>query len=247
MINNDFGENIDEKKLKNILRTLKNKVYNANPKTVCINCPGKKEVTADCCRIDNPPMYYVEFMNIIDYISTRMSQLELKELSYRCYVAFFNDEPTIQCVFLSGKSDCAIYKARPQNCRNYGIVAPDEWTDRQKNVAKKRNVEINDLPMCQQCPNVDIKGKEGKEKDWNYLKSNQNKIYTRLVDIEKEAGCEESNIVCGATNMSFPMHYLLLLVGPDKLDDLTGVRAVINKDSLLKQDFLSKLKSSLGL
>jgi len=247
MIKNYFGVDVDYSKLKDIFRKLKSKVYKANPQTVCINCPGKEEVTADCCRIDNPPVYFIEFIHIMEYISNNFSQDELKELSYKCYEAFFNDEPTFPCIFLKDKSTCTVYKARPQNCRNYGIVPPDEWSERQKNVAQKRKVAIEDLPMCEQCPNVDIKGKEGKDKDWANLRSNQNKVYSRLIEIEKEIGCAEDNIASGATNINFPMHYLLHLIGPDKLDELTAVREVVKKDILLKQNILSKFRSSLGL
>ena len=67
-----------------------NKLYKKIPNAVCIKCPGKKCVEADCCKSFSPPMMLVEFLNILDKIEKELSKEKKSELILKCIKSVLN-------------------------------------------------------------------------------------------------------------------------------------------------------------
>ena len=108
------------------------RLYKKIPNAVCIKCPKKKSIEADCCKTFSPPMMLVEFLNILDEIEKTLCKEKKTELIIKCIKSVLNINISKKCVLLSKNNKCICYNRRPMNCRMFGLYTKEEWSDRLK-------------------------------------------------------------------------------------------------------------------
>ena len=105
--------NTNSIKIKKKLKKLQ-KLYSKIPPTICNFCPKKKTVEADCCKHFSPPMYFVEFLDILKTIE-KWEPEDRSSLLSSCWRTFLNIDIVRPCVLLD-QTLCSIYEARPFSC-----------------------------------------------------------------------------------------------------------------------------------
>lgn len=235
-----FNLDIDKKVLDKLLNKLK-EFYDKLPVTICHNCPNKEKNEADCCRIDNPPIYLIEFLNIIYYYFENKTTSELNDLIYRCYEWLFDLSKHIPCIFLNEPNICEIYNKRCFNCRNYSLVPDDEWEERRKLFIETTG-EKHDL-MDKQCTNVRIESPKFLIRNSVQNKKIQDDVFNNIMKLDAKLGINIKEVYKNKTRMSFPLHLLLFFLGPDKLDYFLTVRELVGNDEEKKKDLLKNIKN----
>ncbi len=241
-VHNFFGISIDTEleELKNNFQKLEN-LYKKIPNTICLFCPKKTTVEADCCKHFSPPMYLIEFINSLKEIQL-LSKEDENKLLFSCYKSFLNPNIIRPCVLLKDTL-CSIYSTRPFSCRVYPSYPKKEWENRLNTVAKEWNIPISEIPMKDQCPNVKVKGMPNK-----LTAKDENEIFKNICDIDitlfdsPEFGQELA--YSAATYLPFDAHYLLMKIGADKLEELSDIRSLLIKE---KEDMLLKNTDSIRL
>ena len=248
LLNGDRG--VYEAKIKEL-----DAIYNKMPKTKCIKCPGKNKVEADCCEAFSPPMVLVEFFNVLNTIGD-MSEEEEKDLRYRCFEAMLNDNLAKPCTLLYG-TKCGAYSARPFSCRMFGLYAQIEWDERLKRLSAELGIPENQVPFHKQCNQVKVKKKSKK-----ITREKSDNLFGRacMLDVDlfynKETGKEL--VFESRTYLPFHIHYLLMKIGPDKLDDIASMRLKLDetkqgkldpeeyeKEKKKVEEFLEELKKTI--
>lgn len=221
---NGFGIDIDTGSLETIkLINDLNDLYKKIPKTKCINCPGKKGVEADCCKVFSPPMLLIEFVHILKSIE-RNSEEELKDLYYRCFESYLNPSHEKRCVLLNDDDQCIVYDARPFSCRMFGLYEEKEWENRLKDISIETGLDQKNVPFAKQCDGIQIKKKKVKVK--NITRGMSNYIYKHIHYLDINLFPEEwikdaAALVMGSyTYLSFDAQYLLMKAGQEKLESL---------------------------
>jgi Fe-S-cluster containining protein len=204
-----------------------NRLYKKIPNVVCVKCPKKKKIEADCCKSFSPPMLLVEFLHILDQIETTMNKEKKIELILKCIKTVLNTDISKECVLLNKNNQCSCYDRRPMNCRMFGVYTKEEWSDRLEKLKETFDCDIKDIPFYRQCKNVKIKGKK---KKISRLESDM--IFHDIYDIDmnffenKKQGREI--VFDSKTYLPFHIHYLLINMGPDLLDNLVIMREGIS-------------------
>ncbi|MCK5615495.1 YkgJ family cysteine cluster protein, partial [Candidatus Pacearchaeota archaeon] len=251
-IHNGYGIDIDTKSLEmfKLYGELKD-LYSKIPKTKCLNCPGKKGVEADCCKVFSPPMLLIEFLHILRSIEDD-SEEERKDLYYRCFESYLNPSYEKRCVLLNDDNQCIVYNTRPFSCRMFGLYEEQEWEDRLKSITEE--IKINEtsetpdeenVPFAKQCKGIKIKKK--KEKIKSITKGTSDYIYKHIhyLDINvfpEELAKDAAAVVMGSyTYLPFVAQYLLMQIGQEKLDNLATMKITVRK--LEKEDKLKFAKN----
>ena len=196
-------------------------LYQKIPATKCLFCPKKKTVEADCCETFHPPFFLTEFLNAF-----RETKKWPKEKQYDLYITciktFLNPEIHKPCALLD-KPLCSVYMGRPFSCRMYGQYSQKEWAGRLENVKKALGLEKEEIPMYEQCPNVEATGtpKTISKEMSDYVFDSIQKLDRKLFQDEKVAKELEKT---AATYLTFDAHYILLHAGPELLETLTDIR-----------------------
>lgn len=251
MKNNDINEkcnhpffnlDIEKRNLEKLFHKLKN-CYSSLPVTTCQNCPNKDKNTADCCRIDNPPIYLIEFLNIIYYYFENKTIEEFNDIVFKCYEWLFDLSKHIPCIFLKEPNICEIYNKRGFNCRNYSLVPDDEWEERRKLFVELTG-EKHDL-MDKQCTNVRIESPKFLIRNSAQNKKIQDDVFNNIIKLDARLGINIKEVYNNKTRMSFPLHLLLFFLGADKLDYFLSIREVISNDAEKKKDLLNNIKEMI--
>jgi len=235
-------------KTKNILKKLQ-KQYDKIPATVCHFCPQKMTVEADCCKHFSPPMYLSEFVAILKIVE-KWNQEEKLDLLSSCFESFVNHDIVRPCPLLGADNRCKIYQSRPANCRFYGQYSDPEWQKRLKKVSEEWEISIDEIPMKKQCgcPNVDFSRKDAK----SLALKEENDIFEEIAELDVEfleenaiiknglTNFERDLVYSGKTYLSFDAQYLLIFIGPDNLEKLADMRAILREKN--KQLKAGKIK-----
>lgn len=210
----------------------------------------------DCCKAGCPPMYYSEFIYLLDYFNSELNLNKKKKVLNRCIDNYFSMEIVKPCPLFS--DGCLVYKARPINCRIYGIVPDCKYVQRRKRNSDKFTMsaeeiksqmgleKIQDIPLYEQCKCVKII-KNGKEKNEKISTILYDDIFKKLVEIEgkflSDFNIKDSN----NSYKTFHDHYLFKLVGETTLKKWTAIRMAIGNDSILLKDIVGKMKNNLKI
>lgn len=239
-------------------------LYNKIPATICNFCPKKKEVEADCCKHFSPPMYLLEFLNVFEDID-KLKKDQKIELIVGCVKSFLNPDIVRPCVLLNGIL-CSVYKSRPFSCRFYGQYPKAEWKKRLETISSEWGIPVDDIPMKDQCGKPNVTYEKNNQKPIGVKKEND--IFKDIAKLDvklfsdKKIG--ESIVYSSKTYLPFDMHYLLLMMGPDYLEELASIKILlINKKEGVKngssdpidlmkfekevKDFIQEFENSLRL
>jgi Fe-S-cluster containining protein len=137
-----FGVNLSSNQIPSMILEVQ-KIQNKVPESKCLGCPSRggigNEVVADCCRKASPPLYYIEFLSVLQHIETTWNKKERADLLMSCFRTFLNVEEEKPCVLLNLEtSACRVYRKRWTNCRTYGMVTEKDWEARAKFVVSER-------------------------------------------------------------------------------------------------------------
>lgn len=66
------------------------------------------------------PLYAVEYLNIVDYVTEHFSETDRERLLSH------DEERPLRCPFLTTEGGCSIHPARPLACRTYGILSQED-------------------------------------------------------------------------------------------------------------------------
>jgi len=224
----------DSEQTKDLLKRL-NKLYKKISKTKCIQCPLKKGVEADCCKTFSPPLHLIEFVNILNDIVGESSLQDKRVLLNDCFKSFLSSENEKPCVLLKG-TECSIYKTRPFACRMFGQYDKDEWERRLKIFSEELGLSPEKVPFYEQCEGVDVVKKQDvkkisrKKSDLLYLELHYLDIglFKDLTKKEGEEDLKEQDgkeiVFASMTYTPFDVHLLSVRIGPDKLDELAGIK-----------------------
>jgi Fe-S-cluster containining protein len=204
-----------------------------------------------CCNAGCPPMYFVEFINVLDYINENVSQKVLSKIASKCIDNYFSDEVIKPCPLFD--DGCLIYDARPVNCRLYGQIPDEEYKKRQERESnefvmsaqeikiKMGLKDIEDVPLYNQCPHVEpIKDTGGIIDSERY-----NQIFEILNDIEHTFLSAMDLSIDLTSYKTFHDHYLWFTVGEDMLEKWTILKIYLSDDPILKNDFIEKMKDNI--
>lgn len=109
-------------------------IYDSIPMNNCKRC-------TDCC-LDTPEVFFIEFINILKYLSDNFSKEEKDKVAQK----LVNDELTSlisedrRCAFLDG-NNCIIYERRPIQCRLPPFHSKQDYEET-KAARLKRNTEL---------------------------------------------------------------------------------------------------------
>ena len=204
-----------------------NKIYKKIPKTKCDKCPGKKKVESDCCKTFSPPMLFSEFINIVSDVSKNKNDAEIKELIVASIKTFLDISDVKECVLLE-KNRCIVYEQRPFSCRMFGLYSSEEWSDRLKKISEHKKCKIEELPFYKQCKGI---SKTGKTKKISRLHSDI--LFRDLHDLDVKIFPDDKIgkkfVFQSKTYMPFYVHFLLINLGPQMLENLAIIREDLEK------------------
>jgi Fe-S-cluster containining protein len=208
-------ENLERASSSQQLRRTLNRIYQQIPQTTC-------RQRAHCCR-DCPPMYYVEYVNVLQTLQKRTPQLYLSVTRRALdYFFFYLVDPSISCPFLSQRQ-CVIYAQRPRICRVYGLYEQGEdlaaGTRRLgEQIAIKQRVlaevyavhgiRITPRPPLPFCPHV--RGRNGNDVSLSRKVRRESKQQVRQLEC-KQIGVPATD--SGQTFVPFATHFAYSLFG----------------------------------
>jgi Fe-S-cluster containining protein len=212
-----------EEKLKQL-----SEVYAQLPETLgCTGC-------GLCCMVQHPHCYYIEFVNMYNFVVNEWTVEQRYDLHYRCIENYLKNTLRKQCVFLDGERKCSVYNARDFNCRMFGAIPKKEYAKRVKKAAK-RNPGVNlDLKKQSDCCK-DIKPEA-------YIgRSKIDKLFQQIFDIDADIFSNE-DLSNGNNYMTFHDHYILHYFHDkvDVLKQLTHVKQEFSEEE--KTDFMKKMR-----
>ena len=216
-------------------------LHNSIPKTTC------KQLNV-CCKSGCPPMYFVEFIYILDFIKKNIRKDVLTNIVCQCIDNFFSDDVIKPCPLFN--KGCLVYDDRPINCRLYGQIPEEEYKERQSRessefvmsaaeIMQKMNLsKIEDVPLFHQCPHVKPVDGSGQE----VTLERYNLIFELLADVEKKFLKDIEVDMAFTSYKIFHDHYLWFTIGEDMLEQWAMVKQFLPEDPLLKADLLNKIK-----
>jgi len=104
------------------------------------------------------PLYAVEYLNIVDYVSEHFSPEEKER------VLSFDEERPMRCLFLTDEGGCSIHPARPLACRTYGVMSQADVSGTKDRLEGEvpsiwlRHFEKNET--CTVCPHTEVEEPE---------------------------------------------------------------------------------------
>jgi len=212
---------------------LLNKIYGKLPDT--LGCTGE----GLCCMVQHPHCYYIEFVNMYNYISKNWSKEEIKNLHLSCVSNYLSNSTNKRCVFLSEEKKCRVYEVRDFNCRSFGCVPKMAYKKRVRAV-KKKHKGVN---LC-------LKSQSGCCKDLrpeSYIsESDLDALFYSIKDLDIDLGFSESEMNEASNYMTFHDHYLLYYFenNQDLLMKLTHVKMNYSDDE--KAEFLKVMINKMG-
>lgn len=231
-------------------------IYKQFPKTKCLHCPNKESVESDCCKTFCPPIYFIEFLNILKKIEKTAKEKSqdiydiVNPLIKKCVDSFLYVEDNIlikPCPALDG-INCSFYGQRPFSCRNFGLYTNIEWNNRLEKIIKATEMPKEEIPFYEQCKNIKITDKS--IKSLSFEKSN--KLFNDVYDLEAILFSGQKKIY-RQTYMPLDHHMLLLFLGEGSLEKLTDMKiAYIEmikkyKNKEISKKVLTKYKNNLIL
>jgi len=80
-----------------------------------------------CCRLQNPHVLFVEFLNTWEYILKKWEWQSIHDLIERAIRNYLSQSVIKGCIFWDQNTKlCGCHTVRPYNCRIYGIVPEEE-------------------------------------------------------------------------------------------------------------------------
>lgn len=222
------------------------KQYEKIPSSKCLHCPKHNHVIAQCCRKAAPPLYFIEFMNVYNYVWKNWSKEDRKNLFYKCYQNILSTESSKPCIFLDLETNkCQIYKERWINCRTYGMTPNVEWEDRAKfwvkDTIKDHFVEKQIVKEFIDSKLTDISGKSTK-KEIEVEKSivNQEKLGQYIKDLFTDGLIDNIDRINDKLNKDFGVKDLLYLQCKNlEIDNpILGLDDIYNNIVKIESDFV---------
>jgi len=205
------------------------KQYGRIPNTKCLQCPGHEIVVATCCKVYNPAMYFIEFLNILRNIEKNWTKQQKNDLFIKCLRSFLNPNIEKGCPLLED-TKCPIYEQRPFACRSYCQYSNASWEERMNKVSKTLNISINKLPMeGKQCRNVQVFSN-----NVSLSKFEEDDIFLKISELDVKVFPDSKTgkefVYSTMTYLPFDTHYLLFRIGSDQLEVLTSMRLILEKN-----------------
>lgn len=194
-----------------------NVIYDSMPKTS--GCESCQSVNGDnamwCCQLNNPSMYYIEFINVWKEVQTSWDKGLKIELILRAVKNYLSNSLNKPCIFF--QNGCKIYSYRPSQCRLYGIIPNDSWQKRIDSIVEKfgtcHHVRSQcDLVTTQDHMNSDV----------------ENDIFNKIRAYEYETGVSASSIMkhddYEGSYRTFHDHLLLEILPESALEMMSKYR-----------------------
>lgn len=144
---NPYGIDLSQSNLEGPLVSL-NVLYNGMPATS--GCEKCVEINGDnvnwCCRLQQPSMYYVEFLQVLKTVGDNWPEDKKKELVLRAVKNYLDNSLSKGCVFYD--SECTIYIDRPLACRFYGVISKENWDKRWKTLKERQGDSFEAKLQC---------------------------------------------------------------------------------------------------
>ena len=219
-------------------------IYDTIPQTEC-----KKRNF--CCQAGCPPLYFIEFINILDYIKKNISIDSLSTIVCQCIDNYFSEEIIKPCPLFN--DGCFIYDVRPINCRFYGQIPDEEYKKRQQRVSDEFTMSANEMrvalnlknveevPLYHQCPNVKPIADTGEK----VISQNYNKTFLVLEELEVDFLKDMKLEIPFTSYKNFHEHYLWFTIGEDMLEKWTTLKLHFREDPLSKNSVLSLMKKEI--
>lgn len=227
----DIKINTDGKKIQRLFSHL-NDIYSEIPKTKCLSCPGKEKIEADCCKAFSPPIFLIEFLNIMTIIS-KLDKKKQDELAYKCFESYLISDIFKSCPLLENDL-CLCYQQRPLSCYLFGLYPEDEYSQRLKSVAAMLELDPNEVPFNKQCTNLEICGSKTISQKRSDLMLK--KIYNLDIDLFDDKKQGEKYIGTSATYTPFDAHYLCHRIGPDNLETLSKMKIELQNARMIARN-----------
>jgi hypothetical protein len=225
------------------------KIHSEIPQT---KCDQKNE----CCKAGCPPMYYSEFLYLLENFNSQLDSDKKQKVINNCIDNYFSLDVIKPCPLFDG--GCLVYDSRPVNCRIYGIIpnckyverrkrSSDQFTMSAKEMKEKMNLEsIKDVPLYNQCDCVKIV-KNNKEKSEKISTLVYDDIFKKLLEIEGKTLPKYNIKSTDLYYKTFHDHYLFKLVGETVLRKWTTIKMSIGNDPILTKDIVSKMKNNIRI
>ena len=209
------------------------KIYAKIPETLNCNSCGK------CCEVQHPHGYYIEFINIYNYILKNWTDQQLKNLHINCIKNYLSNEIKKKCIFLRDDKLCSIHPQRNFNCRMFGNIPEKTYKKRVKKTEKKFpgiNLDLKKQTDC--CSNVRPKTFISEKKI--------DKLFNQIFEIDEEIGVSEEDLKQANNYMTFHDHYILHIFGNNlyMLQKLTHLK--INGTEKEKNEFIKAMEENLS-
>lgn len=214
------------------------KVYKEIPETTCCS-------RCECCNAACPNMYYAEFLSIRRGAVDKMTPEQRLNLTVECVRRYLQSQTELKpCLFLKEKL-CSIYDVRHLKCRLYGLIPASLYERNVDSEAKETGLPRNQLPLCQQCPNVKVKPELlDKFPDGHVTEASIKSMELRMKQIDRNIlGITQDTQDQGMGFLTYHDWHLLYEFGPAWMANLTQLRLKLNAAS--KEHFVQALKTAL--
>lgn len=214
---NTYNVDISEQNIRAPLVSL-NILYKEIPETHgCENCHDvNKENAQWCCKLNNPSMYYVEFLNVYEQVQ-KWNKEKRKQLIFRAICNYLSNKSNKGCIFFN--NECICYEHRPLACRHYGIISKDSW-DNRINLLKNRDPSFQEQSQCDL-----VKIKDSNE---TLSQEEESKHFEHTQKCEKRIGVTNTVInkhdLAGGSYRTFHDHLLIELFSDKCLNTLSLIR-----------------------
>lgn len=173
-----------------------------------------------CCQYQTPQLLYCEFLYLYRYISKNFSNEEFLEALRKSMINSVDTNPTKGCIFFDKETKlCKCHKARPYNCRIYGITPPEEFNPRYEKLKEKYKYEIGAV-IRPQCSFVSTLNGEKvtveKTTEW----------WEKIYEVERNIGVKKELINDGieGTYRTPHDHFILYLMPDNVIMAINGIR-----------------------
>ncbi|MHA2279373.1 MAG: hypothetical protein ACXAC5_00570 [Promethearchaeota archaeon] len=192
-------------------------LYDEMPKTSgcerCqeINGPERKDW---CCVLQNPSMYYVEFLKVYQSVE-KWERDKRKELILRALHNYLDNSLSKGCIFYN--NGCQTYENRPFGCKMYGVIPAVSWERRWELLKERQGESFEAKPQCTLVTAEKEISPELEDKWFLHTRNCEDRIGVprEIINLHDFAG---------GSYRSFHDHLLLELFGEEILSILTNVR-----------------------